>query len=111
MSTRVLTSEVGDRVIELYEREGQNPEVFCEGIQGFAFAGTHVKFNMFSSAPWKDPDSPIERREVAVRIVMPVTVFVEAVDFLQARVNELKNSGIVTITRDAPESGVGSDQH
>ena len=109
MSMKILTSESAGRIIELYEREGQNPEVFCEGVQGFAFSGTHVKFNMFSTLPWKETDST-ERREVAVRIVLPVTVFIDVVEFLQARVNEMKEKGMVTLVQEPAEPKAGSDQ-
>lgn len=79
-------------VCELYEPSDREVEVFVDGIQGLQAKGPVVKFNLHREIPnlGARKDEKIEKRVVAVRVVMGIDSFINTVDWLYERANELR---------------------
>jgi hypothetical protein len=73
MSTRLILTASGTGIdgkdVHLYERDGQNLEVFVEGVQGLTYVNGIVKLNFFTRG-YAVNEEKIERREVACRMIM-----------------------------------------
>ena len=79
-------------VCELYEPTDREVEVFVDGIQGLQATGAVVKFNLHRVIPdfGASKDKNIQKRMVAVRVVMGVDTFVTTIDWLHERANEIR---------------------
>lgn len=106
MADRLVGKTVDNRgkTCELYEPEGQNVEVFVDGIQGLEARGPNIKFNFYRAVPNHLPenerDENLERRVIASRVVMGVDTFLSVVDWLNNTAAEVR--GQLVVTEQAP---------
>lgn len=93
MTERLIADVMeGERRVRLYEETARTLEVFMEGMQGISVSGGYVKLNCYSTAQQEVVDgTPVERREVQTRLVMPLNTFIACAGFMQRMSIEIQN--------------------
>lgn len=81
--------------LELYGRDGGYPEIYFDGVWGSITGSQSVKINLFTIGPY-EPGEP-QRREVAARLVMPITTLLTMREFINNLCATLIDSGVVTV--------------
>ena len=77
---------------ELYGKEFGDLEIYVDGAWGVTASSTGIKINFFTTIPTEEP---IERREVAARLVMSLNVFYQLREFLDIQCKKLEEGGMV----------------
>lgn len=97
MSERLIfTKELPDgKRQELYEPTSGTPEIFIDGAWGTSTSPLHFKINLFTTAVSGDKD--VERREVAVRLVMPINALFELKNYLDKQWEVIIERGLVDV--------------
>ena len=95
---------LSSEVCELYEPTDREVEVYVDGIQGLQARGPVVKFNLHRIIPdfGASKDEKIEKRMVAVRVVMGIDSFITTADWLHERANEVRGQ-IEIVAKAQPE--------
>src|SRR4051794_8939127 len=86
--------EVRDLHPTLVDRGSAGQEILVEGIQGFAVVNGNAKFTMFSIDPFAQPGA-FETRVVVCRVAMPLPSLLAVAGWLNDRVNDLKEAGVI----------------
>ena len=87
----ISKTKKGDIEYELYESPESNPEIFVDAVQGIAIRGSTVRVNFVRDIiNFISPDSKVQKRTVAFRLVMPITNYISVIEFLHENLQEMK---------------------
>ncbi len=93
MTSRKIYQKKSDgkgKASALFTKEGGEPEIFVDGAWGVLYGNGVCKINLYSTAA-TDPEENIERREVAVRLVMSVITMRQLADFFATNVKKIED--------------------
>ena len=93
--------------VHLYGKDDGDNEIHIDGAWGLTYINGACKINLFSTAP-TEPKNSIERREVAVRIVMAVPTVFALKDYLVDQCKHLQEKGVVRTEDQSQQTPVES---
>ena len=104
-SRAILTIQRDGKNLTLHENDSANPELFVDGIHGWAAMGSVVKVSFFRSLVSFEEDgaAPADRRDLSCRLVMGIDIFLSVADFLASAAKDIRAKRDEALKQEAAE--------